>query len=372
LPRKLVYFLALLAVGYFWMHLSWENHDGLGFPDQHSANFMANAFECSRVIAQAQDAVAQGLAKGSIEGMPRFPKTQDYPPLVFLLSGFVMNFFGTDVQVARLAQVLLVSGMIMVMGRIGWQLAGWRGAVLLSLGLATSVWPAQFTRIFSMAPGQMFILALCLTLLLDSQGLTRRTICVAIGVAFGVGMLVKYSVLILALPAVLVTALPRLFRSLNSILALLMVVFQIAMVALFTWWGMIAVRVSGGLSLWDPLVLAAEALFLLGLLVALALGRRAEPNSGVGLLMVASTCGLVCAPWYFANMVFWEPLIALQVYSAPLDLDAETWLFGTVYAQIRSLWVTGSFYWGGLAWLAAGTILLLTWREKTRVALLIV
>ena len=369
LPRKLIYGLALLAVGFFWMHLGWENHDGLSFPDQHSANFMVNAFKCSRVLAQAQEAVVQGLTEGSMEGMPRFPRTQDYPPLVFMLSGLVMNLFGTDIQVARMTQVLFVVGLIMVMGRIGWQLAGWRGAILLALGIATSVWTAQFTRIYSMAPGQMFILAVCLTLLLDSQGLTRRNVCLAIGVAFGVGMLVKYSVLILALPAVLVIALPRLFGSFRSVLALLMVVFQIAMVVLFAWWGMIQVRVSGGVGLWDPLVLAAEALFLLGLLVALALERRSGPNSGVGLLLVASACGLVCSPWYFANMVFWEPLIELQVYSAPIDLEASSRFFGIFHAQARSLWVTGSFYWGGLAWLAAGTLLLLTWRQKLRVAL---
>jgi len=216
----------------------------------------------------------------------------------------------------------------MVMGRIGWQVAGWRGAILLSLGITTSVWPAQFTRIFCMAPGQMFILALCLTLLLDSQGLTRRTTSVGIGVAFGVGMLIKYSVLILVLPAVLLVALPRLFRSRCSVLAVLMVMFQVAMVTLFTWWGLIQVRFSGPLGLWDPLVLAAMALFLLGLLVAQALSRRGQPNPGVGLLLAASACGLVCGPWYFANMDFWEPLIRLQVFSLPVDLAADNWWTG--------------------------------------------
>jgi len=257
----------------------------------------------------------------------------------------------------------------MVMGRIGWQVAGWRGAILLSLGITTSVWPAQFTRIFCMAPGQMFILALCLTLLLDSQGLTRRTTSVGIGVAFGVGMLIKYSVLILVLPAVLLVALPRLFRSRCSVLAVLMVMFQVAMVTLFTWWGLIQVRFSGPLGLWDPLVLAAMALFLLGLLVAQALSRRGQPNPGVGLLLAASACGLVCGPWYFANMDFWEPLIRLQVFSLPVDLAADNWWTGCLIAVLRGLWVAGSFHWGGLAWLALGTILLATWREKARVVL---
>lgn len=368
MPRTLVYFLVLLAAGFFWLHLGWESHDGMSFPDQHSANFLTNAFKCSRVLAQVQDSVVQG-GEGPL---PSFPRTQDYPPLTFMLSGFFMNLFGTDVQVARLAQVGFVAGLIFAMGRIGWQLAGWRGAILLGLGIATSVWPSQFTRIYSMAPGQMFILALCLTLLLDSRGLTRRRVCAGIGVVFGIGMLVKYSVLLLTLPAVLVMAFPGLFRSSRSLLALLMVVFQLAMVALLTWWGLLEVRVSGGVGLWDPLVLAAEALFLLGVLVALALSRRGESSSGIGLLLVASTCGLVCAPWYFANMVFWEPLIELQVFSAPLDLDAGTWLLGTARAQLLSLWVTGSFYWGGLAWLAVGTSMLAIWREKASVRFLLI
>jgi hypothetical protein len=366
----------LLAAGFFWMHLNWENHDGLSFPDQHSANFMVNAFTCSTFLVQVQDALVKRFTGVSLGGLPYSHRTQDYPPLVFMLSALVMHFFGVDIQVARMAQVLFVVGLIMVMGRIGWQSAGWRGAILLALGIATSVWTAQFTRIYCMAPGQMFILAVCLTLLLDSQGLTRRNVCLAIGLAFGVGMLIKYSVLLLVLPAIFIFALPRLFGSFHSVLAFLALLFQIAMVVLYTWWGIIWVRVVGGVGLWDPLVLAAEAIFLLGLLMALVLERRFGPSSGVGLLLVSSACGLVCSPWYFANMDLWEPLIALQSRAAPINHAFQCRHFGefnmffeVFKAQVRALWVTSSFYWGGLAWLEAGTLLLLTWRQKIRVTL---
>jgi hypothetical protein len=369
LPRKLICGLVLLAAGFFWTHLNWENHDGLSVPDPHSANFMINAFTCSTFLVQAQDALVKSFTGVPLGELPPFHRTQDYPPLVFMLSALVMHFFGVDIQVARMAQVLFVVGLIMVMGRIGWQSAGWRGAILLALGIATSVWTAQFTRIYCMAPGQMFILAVCLTLLLDSQGLTRRNVCLAIGLAFGVGMLIKYSVLLLVLPAVFIFALPRLFGSFHSVLAFLALLFQIAMVVLYTWWGIIWVRVVGGVGLWDPLVLAAEAIFLLGLLMALVLERRFGPSSGVGLLLVSSACGLVCSPWYFANMDLWEPLIALQIRALPINLGTSDGFFGFFKAQDQPLWVTSSFYWGGLAWLAAGTLLLLTWRQKIRVTL---
>jgi len=60
LPRALWGFLAILVVGFFLAHLDWENHDGLSFPDQHSANFMVNAFTCSRFFAQLRGLAIHG------------------------------------------------------------------------------------------------------------------------------------------------------------------------------------------------------------------------------------------------------------------------------------------------------------------------
>jgi len=388
--------LCLLAAAFLFVHLAWERHDGLAFPDRHIPLFLKRAAWCLewfgdmqgrfgkdpgalpapllKLQPRAPDYPLPGCfdAKASGRRGELIPPSLDYPPLVFLLSAAFMAVFGPEVAVARWSQMVFVVGLIGLMGRIGWQVAGLRGGVLLALGVATAVWTAHFTRLFCMAPAQMFILALMLTLILDSEGLTRQRTCVALGLAFGVGMLIKYSVLALGLPAVLLAASPRLFRSARSKWALLALVLLLAVVVAMTLQGLRWAEADSSERHFLPMVLAAQALFLLACGLAWGMGRQGSPGSGVGLLTVASVAGAVCSAWYFSRFQIWKTLIPVQTEFAPtLSQHTESsnvWILVWV-AHLR---VTETFYWGGLLWLTLGTVLLRLWgRRAPRIAQLL-
>jgi len=347
------------------VHLGWEARTGLAFPDHHTPGFLVNALGCWRWLADLPNEVSQALARGDWSGLLLVPQTAFYPPGAFLLSGLAMALFGSTIEVARASQTLFVAGAIAGMGWLGWQVAGPRGAVLLALGLASATWTSEFTRIYCMVPGQMCALAWMLALAVGSEGLTRPGRCVALGAAFGLGMLVKFTVLLLGLPLVAVAAAPRLLSTRASRLGLLLVIVLVDLVGLLTWSGLAQVQDQGpmlGTRQWNgSLVLGAQTLFGGALFLALALGERGR--SGRGLLLVAAVCGLVSGPWYFSRMELWDFLFATQhalpaagsvLRSPVLALDAAR----------TGLTVLTTFYWGALPWLAVGTVALLAWRAR--------
>lgn len=394
--RPLVWGLALLVLAFLLAHLAWERHDGLAFPDRHIPLFLKRAAWCLEWFGDMQgrfgkdpgtlpppllkleprspDYPVPGCfdARASGQRGELIPPSLDYPPLVFLIAAAFMAVFGPEVAVARWSQMVFVAGLIGLMGRVGWKVAGSRGAVLLALGVATAVWTAHFTRIFCMAPAQMFILALMLNLILDSEGLTRQRTCVALGLAFGVGMLIKYSVLALTLPAVLLAASPRLFQSARSRRALLALVLLLAGVVAMTLYGIRWSQADPTERYFLPLVLGAQVLFLGACGLSWGLWRRDEPGSGVGLLTVASVAGAVCSAWYFSRFQIWKTLIPIQTEFAPMFSQHTDFSNISLLVWAAHLRVTETFYWGGILWLALGSILLRLWgRELPRVDLLL-
>lgn len=388
--------LTFLVLAFLLAHLAWERHDGLAFPDRHIPLFLKRAAWCLEWFGDMQGRFGKDpgtLPPPLLKLEPRapdypvpacfdarasgrrgelIPPTLDYPPLVFLIAAAFMAVFGPEVAVARWSQMVFVAGLIGLMGRVGWKVAGSRGAVLLALGVATAVWTAHFTRLFCMAPAQMFILALMLNLILDSEGLTRQRTCVALGLAFGVGMLIKYSILALGLPAVLLAASPRLFQSARSRWALLALLLLLAGVVAMTLHGIRWSQADPTERDFLPLVLGAQALFLGACWLAWVMGRRGAPGSGVGLLTVASVAGAVCSAWYFSRFQIWKTLIPIQTEFAP-TLSQHTGSSNIpLLVWAAHLRVTETFYWGGILWLALGTILLRLWgREFPRVDLLL-
>ncbi len=347
------------------VHLGWEAETGLAFPDHHTPGFLVNALGCWRWLQDLPTEVGRTLASGDWNGLLLIPQTAFYPPGAFMLSGLAMTLFGSTIEVARASQALFVAGAITGLSWLGWQVAGPRGAVLMALGLASATWTSQFTRIYCMVPGQMCALAWMLALAVDSGGLTRTRRCAALGAAFGLGMLVKFTVLLLGLPLVAVAAAPRLLSTRASRLGLLLVIVLVDMVGLLTWSGLAQVQDQGpmlGTRQWDwSLILGAQALFGIALALALALGERGR--SGRGLLLVAAVCGLVSGPWYFSRMALWSLLFA-----TPHALPAAGSVLRSPVLALEALrvglTVLTTFYWGALAWLAVGTVALLAWRAK--------
>ncbi len=369
--RQVLFVVLFLSLAFLLVQGAWETRDGLAFPDHHSPNFLGNALNCLEWLQALPSQVISVITGTTDSPNSRAPAlcTGDYPPLSFLVSGLSMALFGPTVAVARQAQVLFVVGTIGAMGWLGWQVAGRRGAVLLALGIATAAWTSHFVRIYCLASGQMFVLALMLALALDSEGLTRTRRCVALGVTFGLGMLVKYSVLLLGVPIVLLAALPRLLSTGRSRFGLLLFLLLADLVFLLTWWGIWSFESRAGgdgllVSEW-PLILGSLALFAVALASSVALGRQG--SSGRGLLLVAAVGGLVCAPWYFSRMDLWSFLIPMQYSYAPVVSAEDTPLPATADAiWMDGMFVVATFYWGGPAWLAVGTLALLSWKARFR------
>ncbi len=370
--RQALAVVLCLALTFFLVQVCWESRDGLTFPDHHSPNFLANALFCKQWILALPGRLLRILDTRSAEGVQLALTTGDYPPVSFMVSGVAMALFSSTVAVARTAQVLFVAGAIAAMAWLGWQVAGRRGAILLGLGMATATWTTHFVRIYCTAPAQMFILALMMALALDSQALTRTRRCVHLGLTLALGMLVKYSVLLLGVPALVLAALPRLFQTRNSRAGLLLVILLTDLVVLLTWWGIARTRAGeNGLDA-QPLIsvegLLAQVLFGVALVWSMKLGGREEGSSGRGLLLVAALCGFLCSPWYFSQMDLWKYLIPEQYSHAPVVASLPT---GWSYLQDH-LFVLSTFYWEGAAWMALGTVGLLSWRARFRPALFLV
>ncbi len=371
----LVVFLAGVFAG---IHVAWESVDGLAFPESHAERFMRYPLYCVQWMRGLPTEVWAYLS-GESPLPPRLspPGTLNYPPLTFALSGLAIMLFGQTVLVMRLAQLLFVFGLIALLARIGWKLAGWRGATVLALGITTATWTSEYARIYTQDLGQMFFWTLLLTLLLEAEGLRRFWACVAMGVAFGLGMLTKYYFLLMGVPLVLLAAAPGFLLSRASVLGGLGV---LAMSAQLFWAARVGMnqaeanlgRVSAeGLPLFSalPHVLGAELILLSGFLLACVLGRghrRLPP--GVGLLVLASTAGLVCAPWYFARLDLWFWVLEAHTQAVPGAMQEGTWFVVLARVLSNSLNVLDSFYWGGRYWLLLGCVLLWTWHEKRQLA----
>lgn len=375
--RRAVFYglLGLLGGVFAGIHLAWELRDGLAFPESHSERFMRYPLYCAEWIRNLPAEFGAYLS-GETPLPPRLspPGTLNYPPLTFMVSGLAIMFFGQKVLVMRLAQLVFVFGLIALLGRIGWRVAGWRGAIVLALGITTATWTSEYSRIYTQDLGQMFFLALLVALLLEPEGLRRPRTCLAVGVAFGLGMLTKYYFMLMGLPLVMLAAAPGLFASRASILGGVGVLVMSGQLFWSARSGMRFAeanlgRVSAeGLPLVSPLpqVLGAELLFLSGLVLAcvLARGHQRLP-SGVGLLAAASIAGLICAPWYFARMELWFWVLEAHTQAVPGALqEGATWFEAMTRVLSNSLNVLDSFYWGGRYWLLLGCVLLWTWREK--------
>lgn len=364
-PSRSIFFHALfMCVIFLLVHVAWEKQDGMGFSDGHSPNFLEFVMQTRNWLDEVGSAVP---LRSLPEVSPRelLPPTERYPPITFLLSALGVSVFGPDPQVARLSSLPFVMGLVLVMGRLGWQVAGSRGAILLALGAATATWTGHYARVFSMALGQMFVLAAVFSLVLDSERLTRGRVCVLLGLVFGLGMLIKYSVLILALPVLLIAALPSAFRSRSSKLAILIILAETSLIIQMTWALILNARAQGqGHSLplgeWT-LLLMAEAVFLISLLGAWYTVRKKGCTPGLGLLVVASTCGLVCGPWYFAQGHLWAWFIDFQLQFTPATSGRIDSLSLLNEHLVLVWWLINTFYWQVHLLLILGPLALAVW-----------
>jgi len=359
--------VVLLSLALLAWQAWWEYSSSLVISDHHQALHLTHAaathhwLQVQLGLEDPQE-VNLGLPQVLRRGFQgAFPNTDDYPPLTFLVAGGAMTLLGKTLAIARISQWFLAAGTLACMARIGWQLGGQRGALLLTTGAATSPWLIHHLFNFTMVPGQTLALSLTTTLILDSRGLTRRGICLALGVVLGLGMLVKYSFLLYSAPLLISAALwgrrfsPGAWRGgvavLATFLALTALILELqAQYEPEQFW------------IWDDLswrgFWRAEALFLLLTVVAWRLGRGGW-NSGAGLALAVGVAGLVCSAWYMSHLNLMFNLVKIQWSSAPLSREL-IWDGSFVSSNMVFL---GTFYSLGLPLMLLALILPGNWRR---------
>jgi len=171
--RTTLVFVVLLCAGILALQVYWEDRAALIVADHHYSMFLETAAETRLWLLGLPQPETGPMGQRSPAARSPFPPTSDYPPLTFLLAAASMVWFGLGISVARLSQGVFVFGFVACMARVGWQLAGSRGAMLLALGAASAPWTLFYLLNFTMVPGQLMALALTMTLLLDSESLTR-------------------------------------------------------------------------------------------------------------------------------------------------------------------------------------------------------
>ncbi len=276
-----------------------------------------------------------------------------YPPLSFYVGALGLAAFGVESTGAQAASNLLLLAFVAAMAWHGWQLAGFRGAVLLGLAAASSPWTLQWLRIYNFQPGGLLMLAVALVAAHASRGLTRPAFCAWLGASLGVGILFVQLVLIVCIPWLVTLVLPDLFRTRYSLLAggLLLLVVQVLW-ARYSWFMHAGPEASEWL---DPYVSCAVLSLLLLLLGTAWLHSRKQGWRPVtGLAVTVATAGLVGGPYY----LYFQASHLLYVPNRQLEVRPE--FVGAIADYIRTL---HTFHWMGLLWLAAGVVVLARWRR---------
>ncbi|MGI5844180.1 MAG: hypothetical protein ACOX9B_08395 [Candidatus Xenobium sp.] len=285
------------------------------------------------------------------------PRMLEYPPLSFILGSLGLAAFGNDSTGAQVASNLLLLAFVVFMAWHGWQLAGFRGGILLGLAAAASPWTSQWMRTYNYQPGGLLMLAIAMVAAHASRGLTRPVFCACLGASLGVGLLFTQFLLFIATPWLIVLALPDLFRTRYSLLAggLLLLVVQVIWVR-YSY----CMRSGPVASAWlDPYVTWSVVLLLLLLLgTAWLHARRRGWCPVTGLAVVAATAGLMSAPYYLSVQS-----IQMQVIQEHRFLmSCYPWM-SMFMAFVESAQTLHTFHWLGLLWLTVGLLLLDRWHD---------
>jgi len=236
--------------------------------------------------------------------------------------------------------------------------------MLLALGAASAPWTLFYLLNFTMVPGQLMALALTMTLLLDSESLTRPRGCAVVGLALGVGMLMKQSFLLYSMPLMAAVAVQGASRVPGAWRGFLAVAGALGVLAGLIW------SVAEGSSQeslgWavqgHMLVLVLRAELVFGGLLTWALwrrrrqGRAARCDSGVGLAIAVAVAGMVCSPWYMAHLDLLLTFAWGQWRVSPVAQSIQS--FEQLWHSTLS--TLGLYHAGGILWFL-GTLALPGW-----------
>jgi len=342
--------VALMMLGFLAVQVWWEGHTELVFPDYHSADGN-DGLRCALDYYELFT-TGQAWTTGRSICNP--------------VAGAAMAAWGPDVTVARLSQAPFILGAIALMAGIGWRFAGSRGAILLALGVTMSPWAWLFVRNYTRVPVSMFAVAATVFLLLISRNLTRPAVCVALGLAMGLGWLADLAYPLILAPMTLVAAGRGLWTSRRSVFSVLVLLATLVLLAVLIL--DYACAPANRIALPDRFLhLVVMDLWAAALLVCLGVSRGRPWTPGTGLAVSVSLGGLLASPYllYYREVRIGEMWVAQVEWNSPLL--GGFWSFESCLRQYVC-WLNG-MSWGGLVWLVAGTILLSAWKPTRAVAL---
>jgi len=284
------------------------------------------------------------------------PVIWTYAPLSFIVFALGQAVLGPESTGAQAASNVLLLGFVSVMAWHGWQLAGFRGAVLLGLATAASPWTNQWLRYHNYQSGALLMLAVAMVAAHASRGLTRPLLCACVGVSLGVGLLFTQLTLYVAVPWLIFLALPDLLRTRYSLLGggLLLLLAQ------FFWMRYSWSVHQGPADVQQPdswaIGVTASVLLLLPVTAWLD-ARRHGWRPATGLAVVVAGAGLVSLPYYLM-------VEDIQYVLIPQHMATCVPLREVLGALPDLAWMLNTFHWLGLLWLVTGVLLLARWRTS--------
>jgi len=276
----------------------------------------------------------------------------EFAPLAFVVGAFGFAVFGPESSATRAVSNLLLMAFVVFMAWHGWQLAGFRGALLLGLASAASPWVFQWLRFYNYQSGALLMLAMAMVAAQASQGLTRPLACAWLGAFLGVAILFIQLALFATMPWLIALALPDLLKSRYTLVGASLLLLLCQIVWLRYSWG---VQPGASSPDWlNPFVTAGVLLVLLLLLATAWLQARKHGWRPVtGLAVAVATAGLVSAPFF------------LLVQGAQMQIARENLAVRPGIAAL--LWqpaqILHSFHWLGLVWMLVGVVVLARWHR---------
>ncbi|GDX80258.1 hypothetical protein LBMAG42_20690 [Deltaproteobacteria bacterium] len=281
-----------------WWHARWLAEDG-GLPVGDAGGHLANA--------------ARHLLWLRGGHLP----IEAFPPGLYVTSAFIIKAFGPTVDHVTMGTVAFAALLASVASWLGLRASGWTAGVVLPLALLSAPMLSGAARQVLLDVPATAAIAAIWVLAWESRGFRYVVPTLLLGVVLGLGALVKYTLFIWVLPALVLTGAWMVVRAPTSILPLLLVAWparEVAQALQFR-----AASPQGG-----PLDLATygrvfselgtfAGIAAAGLAAAAYLRRRrpgwaaAGLTDGAGLALAALLALLVIFPWFYQAMpVVWE------------------------------------------------------------------
>lgn len=229
--------------------------------------------------------------------------SNDYPPLLYWVSGVFYAWGGFSLRLACLSSLVFVFILLFALYGMGFSLGGRFTAWLLvffTLGNPRFIF---WNRFYNGSFSETALTALVLCLIFLSAGFSRKPIAVWSGLALGLAGLTGYSwcYLLLPLSAVYLYLLVQAWKGSKSEIVILSAAGLGAAALAFAAQRLYSSGAFRGLESRYPFLQILGFMLALGLLLIWGKSKKSfSPAANFSLALAAG--GLICLPWYFCNL----------------------------------------------------------------------